>query len=109
MTKEQKLELYRKSLENLEKNIHTSCGLCYLLQKTNQFRIIDVDMYAHLEMKIENGVFIEAELKGFEEITNQAIGLIHCGGGYWFPKREWESRKQILLNAITILENESTN
>jgi len=57
-------------------------------------------------METEKGVFTKAKLEGFEEITNQVIGMIPYA--YWFPREDWESRKLILLNAIKTLENEHT-
>lgn len=106
ITKEQKLNLYRKALRNIDYNISTTCGLCFLLRKTNNSDTIDI--YEYLQMETKEGVFTKARLEGFEEITNQVIGMVPYDYAYWFPREDWESRKLILLNAIKTLENEHT-
>lgn len=108
ITKEQKLNLYRKALRNIDYNISSTWGLCFLLHKTDNSDTIGRDIYAYLEMETEKGVFTKAKLEGFEEITNQVIGMIPYEDVYWFPREDWESRKLILLNAIKTLENEHT-
>ena len=116
ITKEQRLNLYRKALRNIDYNISTTCGLCFLLYRTdnsdtnwrNWFLEKKGDIYDYLKMETEKGVFTKAKLEGFEEITNQVIGMIPYNDTYWFPREDWESRKLILLNAIKTLENEHT-
>ena len=105
MTTQEKLTLYKTALEYIAEGKETYCGLCWLLQVISNDREEKIDVYAHLEMKEKNGLFSEAVLGGFEELTNQMIGKPFTE--YWFPQGEWKERKQLLLNAINILENES--
>jgi len=105
MTTQEKITLYKTALEYIAEGKETVTGLCWLLQvivrKTNK----TIDIYDHLKMVEINGLFSEAVLGGFEELTNQMIGKPFTE--YWFPQGEWKERKQLLLNAINILENES--
>lgn len=103
MTTQEKLTLYKTALEYIAEGRKTYHGLCYLLNNINNGL---VNFYDCLEMEEENGLFGKAVLGGFEEITNQMIGK--TWSLYWFPPGEWRERKQLLLNAINILENEST-
>jgi len=44
ITKEQKLNLYRKALRNID-NISATCGLCFLLQETDNSNTIEGNIY----------------------------------------------------------------
>jgi len=106
MTKQEKLFLYKTALEYIAEGKETLCGLCNMLQTiANRSKKI-IDIYYHLEMTEVNGLFSKATSGGFEELTDQMIGKPF--DEYWFPEGEWNERKQLLLNAINILENETT-
>lgn len=45
ITKEQKLNLYRKALRNIDYNISATCGLCFLLCETDNSNTIKRDIY----------------------------------------------------------------
>ena len=106
MTKQEKLTLYKTALQYIAEGIETFCGLCWMLRTIAYSNKIEEDIYDGLEMTEVNGLFSKAKLGGFEEITDQMIGKPF--GEYWFPEGEWSERKQLLLNAINILENETT-
>lgn len=105
MTTQEKITLYKTALEYIAEGKNTHHGLCYLLSSINSRNLDIVNFYDCLDMKEKNGLFSEAILGGFEELTNQMIGKL-CKL-YWFPEGEWEERKQLLINAINILENET--
>ena len=106
MTKQEKLTLYKTALQYIAEDKETTCGLCWLLQAIANSCKTEKDIYEGLEMTGVNGLFGKAETGGFEELTDQMIGKPFRE--YWFPQGEWKERKQLLLNAINILENEST-
>mgnify|MGYP000261051972 FL=1 len=111
MTKQDKITLYKTALQYIAENKETVTGLCWMLQVISHSYRIDEDIYDGLEMKSANGLFTKAKLGGFEELTDQMIGkpdTEYSDTEYWFPQGDWESRKQLLLNAINILENETT-
>lgn len=103
MTKQDKLFLYKTALEYIAEGKETITGLCWLLQVIANPR---EDIYTGLEMLEIDGLFGKAKLGGFEELTDQMIGKPFRE--YWFPQGEWNERKQLLLNAINILENGNT-
>lgn len=106
MTKQDKLTLYKTALEYIAEDKETTTGLCWLLQTIINEGEEDIDIYSHLEIEEVNGLFGKAKLGGFEELTDQMIRKPYRE--YWFPQGEWKERKQLLLNAINILENETT-
>jgi len=105
MTKQDKLFLYKTALEYIAEGNETHRGLCWLLQEISNSRKIDVYVYEELEMEVKNDLFTKPKLSSSKELTNQMVGK--PSGRYWFPAGEWKERKQLLLNAINILENES--
>jgi len=104
MTKQDKITLYKTALEYIEREEETQTGLCWMLQVISDPLKIEKNIYKFLEMESDKDLFTKARFGGFEEITDQMIGKPNTE--YWFPQGEWEERKQLLLNAINILENE---
>lgn len=101
MTKEQKIQLYKEALACIEKNLHSSAGLCYLF-----YSISGINFYEEFSMIGKAGLFSKPENKNFTEITNQMIGKPYSE--YWYPKGDFTERKQIIINAIKTLENDIT-
>lgn len=106
MTKQEKLTLYKTALQYIAEGRETLCGLCWLLKSICINNNIGVDIYKHLTLESKNQLYTKPLLGGFEELTSQMKGKPI--GDYWFPQGEWKEREQLLLNAINILENETT-